>query len=176
MAWQAHRRSNVSFPVNEHEEKLASNTHRGGGLEEKPASAVSHLTRGMDPNYSGHHPWSHPTTSTGRSRPMAPVGDFAWVQVLRDEQAAQFNSKLLRRLDSVPSGQRIRNLRVVLKWTQGTAALQLGISVRTLIRYEQGYHRTFWPRVPLLRRLRELESEHAQELIAYLTRGGPARA
>jgi DNA-binding XRE family transcriptional regulator len=108
---------------------------------------------------------------------MVCVGDFAWVQELRDEEAAQFKSKWLRRLDLVvPSGQRIRNLRAVLGWTQRTAALQLGISVRTVIRYEQGHHRVSWPRVPLLRRLRELESDHAQELIAYLTRGGPERA
>jgi DNA-binding XRE family transcriptional regulator len=106
---------------------------------------------------------------------MVPIGDFAWVQELRDEEAAQFKSKWLRRLDLVvPSGQRIRILRVVLGWTQRTAASHLGISIRTVIRYEQGHHRISWPRLPLLLRLRELESEHAQELIAYLS--GPVRA
>jgi DNA-binding XRE family transcriptional regulator len=176
MAEQAHRRSNVSFPVNEHEEKLASRAHHGGGPEENPASVVNHLTPGMDPNYRGHHPWSYRTTPARRPRTIVRTGDFAWVQELRDEQVAQFKSKLLRRLDLVPAGQRIRNLRAVLGWTQRAAALQLGISMRTVIRYEQGHHRVSWPRLPLLRRLRELESEHAQELIAYHTRGGPYHA
>jgi len=105
-----------------------------------------------------------------------PARDFAWAQELRSEHAAGFRNELLRRLDFRPSGERIRTLRAVLGWTQRTAAVNLGISVRTLIRHERGHHRTLWPRLQLVLRLRELESEHAQELIAYLTSGGPAHA
>ena len=157
-----------------HDDELASHTHNGGGLEEKAASVVTRLTPGMDPNYSGYHPSSHPAPSSRRSRTKTPVGDFAWVQELRDEEAELFQSKLWRRLQVVPCGERIRNLRAILGWTQRTAAVHLGISVRTLIRHERGHHRTPWPRLQLVLRLRELESEHAQELIAYLTHGGPA--
>ena len=159
------------------DDELASHTHNGGGLEEKAASVSTHLTPGMDPNYSTdrrEYPWSRANRSKLRPRPIA--GDFAWVQELRDEEAELFQSKLWRRLQVVPCGQRIRNLRAILGWTQRTAAAQLGISVRTLIRHERGHHRTPWPRLQLVLRLRELESEHGQELIAYLTHGGPAHA
>ena len=39
------------------------------------------------------------------------------------------------------SGQRIRNLRIVLGWSQREAALHLGVSRRTIIRHEQGRNR-----------------------------------
>ena len=149
-----------------HYDELASRTHNGGGLEDKAAGVSTRLTPGMDPNYSGYHPSSHPAPSSKRLR----------TKTLRDEEAELFQSKLWRRLQVVPCGERIRNLRAILGWTQRTAAVHLGISVRTLIRHEQGHHRTFWPRLPLLLRLRELESDHAQELIAYLTHGRPAHA
>jgi transcriptional regulator with XRE-family HTH domain len=66
------------------------------------------------------------------------------------------------------SGQRIRNLRIVLGWSQREAALQLGVSRRTIIRHEQGRNRHPWVRLSLLERLRELESTYAGELIIYL--------
>jgi DNA-binding transcriptional regulator YiaG len=162
--------------MDRHDDELASHTHNGGGLEEKAASVSTRLTPGIDPNYSGHHPWSHPAPSSGRSRSKTPVGNFAWVQELRSEQATGFKKELLRRLDTRPSGERIRTLRAVVGWTQRRAAMELEISMRTVIRYEQGRHRPYWPPLPLLRRLRELETTYAEQIIAYLTRGGPAHA
>ena len=116
---------------------------------------------GMDPNYG-----SRPSCG----KPVLQASDFAWVQELRDELAAQFKAELRRRLQVLPSGQRIRSLRTVLGWTQSMAAEQLGISVRTVIRHEQGRNRLPWLRLPLLERLRELESIYAEQLIAYLGR------
>ena len=65
-------------------------------------------------------------------------------------------------------GQQIRILRTVLGWTQQQAAMELEISRRTLIRHEQGQHRRPWMRGSLLQRLRQVESEHEQQLFAYL--------
>jgi hypothetical protein len=117
----------------------------------------------MDPSYSSH---------TGNGKLAMQAGDWAWVQDFRDSQAAQFKAELWRRLQLMPSGQRIRNLRTVLGWPQSIAAKQLRISVRTVIRHEQGRNRTPWLRLPLLERLRELESIYAEQLISYLARGG----
>jgi DNA-binding XRE family transcriptional regulator len=83
---------------------------------------------------------------------------------------------LSRAIQGLSPGQRIRNLRLVLGWTQRTAATELGISVRTLIRHEQGHHRTPWLRLPLLRRLCQMEREHADQIIAYHDYRGPERA
>ena len=118
---------------------------------------------GMDPSYSSH---------AGNGKLAMQAGDWAWVQDLRDAPSAEFKAELWRRLQLMPSGQRIRNLRNILGWTQSMAAGQLGISVRTLIRHEQGRNRTPWMRLPLLERLRELESIYAEQLIAYLSCGG----
>jgi DNA-binding XRE family transcriptional regulator len=102
------------------------------------------------------------------NQPAPPARDYNWVQDLRDKQAAQFKAEVKCRLQVMPSGQRIRNLRDMLGWTQGQAAKELGISRRTVIRHERGQHRTPWMRLSLLQRLRRLESEHEQQLTAYL--------
>jgi DNA-binding XRE family transcriptional regulator len=65
---------------------------------------------------------------------------------------------------------RIRYLRNALGWNQRTAAAQLGISVRTLIRHEQGHHRTSSTRLALLLRLLELELAHVNQIQAYVDR------
>ncbi|SRR5216683_7231983 len=85
-------------------------------------------------------------------------------------EAAYRAEELNRQLISMRllSGQRIRNLRIVLGWSQREAALHLGVSRRTVIRHEQGRNRHPWLRLPLLLRLRELESTYAGELIVYL--------
>ena len=68
-------------------------------------------------------------------------------------------------------GQRLRELRRALGWTQRMAAVELGITVRTVIRHENGQHRTPWVRLPLLLKLRDLERVCAEEILAYLARG-----
>ena len=98
-----------------------------------------------------------------------PARDSSWVQDLRDEQAAQFKVALKRHLESMPSGQRIRLLRTVCGWTQRQAAIQLGISRRTLIRHEQCWHRRSWISVSLLMRLRQVESDHVEQLLAHVS-------
>jgi DNA-binding transcriptional regulator YiaG len=101
---------------------------------------------------------------------MASTGDFAWIQAWHDEQVAKLKAELRFQLLVMPSGKRIRTLRTVFGWTQRVAAEQLQISVRTLIRHEQGRNRTPWLRLPLLLRLRELESVYEEQIIAYHTR------
>jgi DNA-binding XRE family transcriptional regulator len=63
---------------------------------------------------------------------------------------------------ALPFGQRIRELRSALGWTQRDVAGQIGVSARTVIRYEQGRSSPIQA-APLLA-LRRLESAHAQEL------------
>jgi len=57
-------------------------------------------------------------------------------------------------------------------WTQRQAAAELGISRRTLIRHEQGQHVRPWIRIGLLLRLRQLETDHEEEIVAYLISHG----
>jgi DNA-binding XRE family transcriptional regulator len=90
----------------------------------------------------------------------------------KHEQPANLKAEFRGRLFVMTSGQRIRNLRGLFGWTQRRAATELGVSVRTVIRHEQGQRRTPSLRLPLLLRLRELEWDHAEELIAYLSRAG----
>jgi DNA-binding XRE family transcriptional regulator len=150
-----------------------------GYLRRELGGMGENLPCSMDPNYSTGtrpYPWDRPAPvpSNRPSRPSMVSIDSAWVQQLRNEQGTQFKAEVLRRLQLMPGGQRIRNLRAVLGWTQRTAAAQLGISVRTLIRHEQGHHRTRWLRYPLLLRLRELESTYVEQIIAHPSRIGSA--
>jgi hypothetical protein len=115
----------------------------------------------MDPNYS-----SHP----GNGKLAMQAGDWAWVQDLRNEQSAEFRAELRRRLQVLPSGRRIRHIRSILEWTQHRVAVELGVSVRTVIRHERAQNRRPWMREEMLLRLRKLESDYADQLIAYLGR------
>jgi DNA-binding XRE family transcriptional regulator len=71
----------------------------------------------------------------------------------------------------MPFGQRLRELRRALGWTQRMAAVELGINVRTVIRHEKDQHRTTRVRLPLLLKLRDLERACGEEILAYLARG-----
>jgi DNA-binding XRE family transcriptional regulator len=68
---------------------------------------------------------------------------------------------------ALPFGQRIRELRRAVGWTQREVAWELGVSTRSIIRYEQGRSGPIQSG-PLLA-LRQLESAHAQELSAHDT-------
>jgi DNA-binding XRE family transcriptional regulator len=133
------------------------------------------LPPSMDPSYSTGGGRPAPAASSRPPRPSTVNADLAWIQQLRGEQSTQFKAEVLRRLQLMPGGQRVRCLRAVLGWTQRVAADQLGISTRTLIRHEQGHHRTPWLRYPLPQRLLELESLYAEQIIAYLDCGEPAQ-
>ena len=118
----------------------------------------------------------HPAPRTSHQGPCRDIVDLAWVQEVREEQATRFQAEVRRRWELLPSGQRIRLLRSTLGWTQGRAASELRITRRTLIRHEQGQHRRPWMRLSLLLRLRELERTYADQILAYLERGGPLRS
>jgi DNA-binding XRE family transcriptional regulator len=137
----------------------------------------------MDPNYSGPALPFYLTTKVADSAPgQAPQKEHAaqrqvtWQQnsqPLSPELAPQtLGPAPLRNL--MPFGQRLRNLRLALGWTQSTIAARLSVSRRTVIRHERGHHRTPYVRLPLLLRVRELESVHAQELKALLVGIGTA--
>jgi DNA-binding XRE family transcriptional regulator len=66
---------------------------------------------------------------------------------------------------ALPFGQRIRDLRRVLGWSQREVAWQLGVSSRSIIRYEHGQSSPIRS-APLLA-LRRLESAYALELYGY---------
>ena len=66
---------------------------------------------------------------------------------------------------ALPFGQRIRDLRRALGWTQREVAWQLGVSSRSIMRYEQGQSSPIRS-TPLLV-LRRLESAYALKLDGY---------
>jgi DNA-binding XRE family transcriptional regulator len=92
-------------------------------------------------------------------------GAMAWP--LRPEEIAQRREELSRRLSVLTSGRRILHLRHALGWSQRRAAMELGISRRTLIRHEQGLYGSQWTRNALLMRLQQVEATHEELLIAY---------
>jgi DNA-binding XRE family transcriptional regulator len=67
---------------------------------------------------------------------------------------------------ALPFGQRIRDLRRALGWRQCDIAAQIGVSARSIIRYEQGCSSPI--QIAPLRALRRLESAYSQELDARL--------
>jgi DNA-binding XRE family transcriptional regulator len=97
-------------------------------------------------------------------------GDPGWT--LREQESARLKEEMCGRLNSLTPGQRIRHLRLVMGWSQRRAAAEMGIGRRTLIRHEQGQYGSRWTRVAMFMRLRELESEHVQQLVAYWARDG----
>jgi DNA-binding XRE family transcriptional regulator len=66
------------------------------------------------------------------------------------------------------SGEHIFALRKALGWTQEQAAAELGISRRSVIRHEQREYLRPRMRKSLEMRLRQLESDHAEQLVAHL--------
>jgi DNA-binding XRE family transcriptional regulator len=99
----------------------------------------------------------HPAFPQGQSRPIGP-------QAVRQEEPTPRPRAPVRA--ALPFGQRIRELRQALGWTQREVATQLGVSPRTVIRYELGQSGPIQS-APLMA-LRRLESAHAQELHAQV--------
>ena len=89
-----------------------------------------------------------------------------WEPAPVDPASAQ--AELRRRLWGMSSGEHIYALRKALGWTQKQAAAELGISRRSVIRHEQGQHLRPRMRNSLEIRLRQLESDYAEQLAAHL--------
>jgi len=130
----------------------------------------------MDPNYRSPQVDIPRTENAPRRKPYrsaAQAANYAWLQGVLDQHATRLKSELQRQLEWRPSGARIRTLRAVRGWTQRMAARELGISVRTVIRHELGHNRTRWLRYGPQLRLRELETNYAEQIIDYVTRIRP---
>ena len=135
--------------------------------------------RRKDPNWDARFDLTYHGPFYLRSREKMTEADFAAWQVQREEERRWLRGDTKPRTPLVeqppprmqpvvraclPFGERVRDLRHALGWTQRDVALHLGVSARTIIRYEQGRSSPLQSR-PLLA-LRRLESAHAQELDA----------
>jgi DNA-binding XRE family transcriptional regulator len=130
------------------------------------ADYAAWLARREEAHRRLHGDW-HPVLLNPLTRPVEP-------HVVRQEEPSPPPPRpqpVVRA--SLSFGERLRNLRRVLGWTQREAAWQLGISARTVIRYEQGTHH---PQLLTLLTLQALESDHAQELDVCNDNHQPARA
>ena len=78
----------------------------------------------------------------------------------------------MRQLATAPCHVRLLRLRTAMGWTQRELASQLGISRRSVIRYERAQQRSEWPRLSVLLRLRQVEADHEQQLIGHFSRAG----
>jgi DNA-binding XRE family transcriptional regulator len=96
-------------------------------------------------------------------------GGLGW----NEQESTRLKEELHRRLNSFTPGQRIRHLRHVMRWSQRRAAVEMGVSRRTLVRHEQGQYGSRWTRVAMWMRLQQLESQHADRFVAYWARNGP---
>ena len=155
--------------MNERNEKTVDDQHLGR-LESKPASAGSFERPGM--NLSSNTPEGKPGVLSRL---------LAWHISHGPETISLNQAELQQQLQAIgrermPFGQRLRDVRRALGWTQRMAAVELGINARTVIRHEKGHHRRPWVRTPLLLKLRDLEAAYAGEIVAYLTRVGREHA
>jgi DNA-binding XRE family transcriptional regulator len=127
-------------------------------------------TPGTDPTYFGPYPTFVPLMSDGEfdrhmaekvKRGQASPNSCA-PSAVEEALPQTMPRKVIRA--SLPLGQRIRDLRRAQGWTQRNIAMQLGVSARSIIRYEQGRSAPLQS-APLLA-LRRLESAYATELDA----------
>ena len=95
------------------------------------------------------------------------MAEYERTQALRNQQSARSIPELPQRPILLSAGPRIRALRRALGWTQQQAAMELGVSRRTVIRHERGQHRRSETRQSLSQRLSELESIYTQRLLAH---------
>jgi DNA-binding XRE family transcriptional regulator len=92
------------------------------------------------------------------ANPYAPLGGGERVELTMPRMVVRA---------ALPFGQRIRDVRRTLQWSQREIAIHLGVSARSIIRYEQGRSAPLQS-APLLA-LRQLEA-HAQEVDDSWTR------
>jgi len=115
------------------------------------------------------------TPADERSRPPAQESDRQrdyWELSPAEWNHAHLRAEFMQHLATAPCRDRLRILRTAVGWTQSELASQLGISRRSVIRYEKSRHRSPWPRRSVLLRLRQVEAEHEQQLIGHFSRFG----
>jgi len=95
------------------------------------------------------------------------------VPALVDQDQTHFRAAVMQRLMTAPCHDRLRILRTALGWTQRELASQLGISRRSVIRYERAQQRSEWPRLSVLLRLRRVEADSEQQLVGYFSQFRP---
>jgi|SRR5215471_5795391 DNA-binding XRE family transcriptional regulator len=86
------------------------------------------------------------------------------------QQPELIRARMLQRQVTATCHDRLRILRIATGWSQGELARQLGISRRSVIRYEKIQHR-HPPRLSVLLRLQQLEADYKQQLLAHFSRG-----
>jgi DNA-binding XRE family transcriptional regulator len=87
----------------------------------------------------------------------------------RSRTARTSGAEFKQHLAAVSCRDRLHILRTAVGRTQGELATQLGISRRSVIRYEKAQHRTPWPRLAVLLRLRQVEADYGQRLIGHFS-------
>jgi DNA-binding XRE family transcriptional regulator len=91
------------------------------------------------------------------------------VRVLQNQEQARLRADFMQHLATAPRHDRLRILRTAVGWTQSELASQLGISRRSVIRYEKAERRSPWPRLFVLLRLRQVEADHERQLVGYFS-------
>jgi DNA-binding XRE family transcriptional regulator len=123
---------------------------------------------GMDPTYSGPRlTFRNPELGIDYAPRTAPP---AFVELYSANTPAPCQPQRIPLPDRsrMAFGERIRDLRRALRWTQLDAAEQLGVSRRSVIRHERNQSQR--PHFTLLLRVRELEADYARDLAAYVGR------
>jgi DNA-binding XRE family transcriptional regulator len=88
-----------------------------------------------------------------------------------EQEQSRFKAQLTQHLAAATCHDRLRFLRTATGWSQGELANELGISRRSVIRYEKGQHSCRWPRIAVLLRLQQLEGVYEQQLLAHFSGG-----
>jgi DNA-binding XRE family transcriptional regulator len=107
----------------------------------------------------------HSLPSTQESHRQPDRGELAALEPNR----AHFRAEFMQHLTTVSCRDRLRILRTAVGWTQSELASQLGISRRSVIRYEKAQQRNEWPRLSVLLRLRQVEADSEQQLVGYFS-------
>jgi DNA-binding XRE family transcriptional regulator len=107
----------------------------------------------------------HSRPSVQESHRQPDRGELAAAELNRAHLSAEF----MQHLGTVSCCDRLRILRTAVGWTQSELASQLGISRRSVIRYERAQQRSEWPRLSVLLRLRQVEADHDRQLVGYFS-------
>jgi hypothetical protein len=146
-----------------------ANTDHNSGARDLLFEECEALRRGpLDPNR--RRPVPRPAYSSPGHVPQSPrvfVDSFQPAPIVM-RVVKPLTSEELEARSRLPYGQRIRDLRRALRWTQRDVAGSLGMSVRTVIRHERS--QSLRMHLRLLWKLRELELAYAIDLAVWLQR------